>query len=352
MPIRRLSAPVTALYAELLDLLLIRETQRSIAHLRGGFTSKILNDRRYWYFQYRDIRKGVRQIYIGPDNDAARHLIRQFEEGRHTIKADEQHINELAAMLRRGEMHTVDSVVFKVLQALSDSGLFKRGAVLVGTHAFVALGNLLGVKWVSPASQTQDIDLAQDSTVGLALPEASESVDLPAVLDNLQMGFLPVPPLNPKDPSTSFKIRGRSLRLDLLTPATGRRTKPVPLTSLKAAAQPVRFLDYLLELPERAALLGRSAILVNVPDPARFAIHKLIVSQHRIAAFHTKAAKDRAQAAQLLEVLAEERPSELKAAWKTACKRGARWSQAALAALTQIEKLSLGDISKAREILR
>ena len=30
------------------------------------------------------------------------------------------------------------------------------------------------------------------------------------------MGFLPVPGLDPKSPTTSFKVRGQSLRVDLL----------------------------------------------------------------------------------------------------------------------------------------
>jgi hypothetical protein len=56
------------------------------------------------------------------------------------------------------------------------------------------------------------------------------------------------------------------------------------------------------------------AVLVTVPAPARYALHKLLVSQTRSAVQQTKAGKDLQQAALLLEVLAEDRPDDLAAA--------------------------------------
>lgn len=54
---------------------------------------------------------------------------------------------------------------------------------------------------------------------------------------------------------------------------------------------------------------------MNVPTPARFALHKLLVAQLRPAAFAAKADKDLLQAVQLLEVLVEERPGDIALAW-------------------------------------
>lgn len=56
-----------------------------------------------------------------------------------------------------------------------------------------------------PASQ-QDIDIAGKAQLDIVLPDLH--ADARTVLDSLQMGFLPVPPLNRKHPSTSFKVRG------------------------------------------------------------------------------------------------------------------------------------------------
>jgi len=337
MPIRRYNPSLTSLFAELQDQLLALEGQRSIANLRGGFTSKILNNRRYWYFQYRDPSQAVRQIYIGPNGEATRRFVETFEQEREKVQTDEHQIERLCAMLRQGGLRTADAGTFRILRALSDAGLFRQGAVLVGTHAFTTIGNLLGVQWEHPSAQTQDIDVARDNSVDLALPPG-DSMDLPAVLENLQMGFLPVPPLNPKEPSTSFKVRGRDFRLDLLTPSKGERTSPVYFASINASAQPLRFLDYIMEQPERAPFIGRSAFLVNVPDPARFAFHKLMSSQLRAPAFHAKARKDREQAGQLLEVLIDDRPTDLESAWQVIHERGKTWTRALSKGLAALGK--------------
>lgn len=55
----------------------------------------------------------------------------------------------------------------------------------------------------------------------------------------------------------------------------------------------------------RGLLVGQCAIPANLPDPARFAIHKLIVAQERAAGFQTKVQKDVTQAMALVEALIE-----------------------------------------------
>ena len=42
----------------------------------------------------------------------------------------------------------------------SDGGVFRLDGVLVGTHAFLVLGNILGVPWDGGSIRTQDIDIA------------------------------------------------------------------------------------------------------------------------------------------------------------------------------------------------
>jgi hypothetical protein len=52
-----------------------------------------------------------------------------------------------------------------------------------------------------------------------------------------------------------------------LTPARGARDgQPVSIPWLKAAAQPLELLDYLLEAPVSVPLVNGGATLVNVPD--------------------------------------------------------------------------------------
>jgi len=178
--------------------------------------------------------------------------------------------------------------------------------VLVGTHAFLVLGNVLGVRWDGGSIRTQDIDIAAEPSLSIVFPGPGS--DIPSVLEALQMGFIPVPQLDPRRPSTSFVVRGKGLRLDLLTPLRGRRVqKPVFIPRLKAAAQALPFLDFLITRPLRGAIVDGGGVLVNVPDPARFAIHKLIVSGERETVMHTRREKDLNQAAQVFSILLEDR---------------------------------------------
>ena len=84
----------------------------------------------------------------------------------------------------------------------------------------------------------------------------------------------------------------------------GRETaKPIKIPGLSAFAEPVRFLDYLLDDIQAAVLLYKHGVLINVPAPARFAFHKLVVSQRRRAGDVEKIKRDLAQAEQLFEIL-------------------------------------------------
>jgi hypothetical protein len=58
--------------------------------------------------------------------------------------------------------------------------------------------------------------------------------------------------------SAAFKVRGRSLRVDLLTPQKRGGTKPIPIPRFGAAAQSLPHLDYLIEESQPAAVGGGS----------------------------------------------------------------------------------------------
>lgn len=68
-------------------------------------------------------------------------------------------------------------------------------------------------------------------------------------------------------------------------------------------------------------------MLVNVPAPARYALHKLVVAERRIAAFQTKTRKGAHQAEQLLQVLIRERPGDVRTAWASALKQPPKFMQ-------------------------
>jgi hypothetical protein len=328
------------LYAELLEQLLALHAERSLGRLPGSFTEKNVKGEDYLYFQVSQPGGSTKQFYLGRKTPALVRLVDRFVRDRAALSGDLDRLRRLTAQVRAGGVNVTDTPSGRVLRAFSDSGLFEAGAVLVGTHAFVALGNLLGIHWGAGAVRTQDVDLASnpDVDIDVALPDVQ--VDVPAVLESLKLGFLPVPSFDAKEPSTSFKVRGHALRVDLLCPKRGPREVPLFIKRFNAAAQPLEFLDYLVEAPERAVVVSGDPILVKVPAPARFAMHKLVVAGMRPATLHTKAEKDRAQAGAILEVLVEDRPGDIPLAWKAATARGGRFKQALKKAIASLQRQS------------
>jgi hypothetical protein len=322
----RLPPEVTTLYAELVEQLTALEARRSVGHAPGSFVTKTVKGQRYCYFQQSLPGGRPRQVYLGRRSPALDRFVREFAEQRAEVAKDRAAVDRLCSLLRAGGATVTDSASGRVLGVLAETGVFRLGGVLVGTHAFVALGNMLGVRWEHGLLRTHDIDVGGERALDVALPDLQ--ADVPAALDSLKMGFLPVPGLSPRSPSTSFKVRGRSLRVDLVTPRTGRPTGAVAIRRFNAAAEPVPYLDYLLEDVQSAAVVDGGGVLVQVPHPARFALHKLIVARRRPATWQAKRDKDLRQAAQLIELLASDRPGDLGVARAAIARRGAGWTKA------------------------
>lgn len=212
-----------------------------------------------------------------------------------------------------------------VLGALFNRRFFEAGLVLVGSHAYGALLNDLGL--IAPAYRTQDIDLARGQPLEFALPPGT---DFAEVLDESGLEFVPVPGLPSRRPSTSYKVPGREmLAVDLLVP--GKTTGEVAaMEELRTHAQTIALLDFLVdEAVDSIVLSPNQVVPVKVPAAERFAIHKLYSSQRR-GSDRDKARKDLQQAATLISVLEDETPGLLGDAWRrmpvdgrTATKRGA-----------------------------
>jgi len=180
------------------------------------------------------------------------------------------------------------------------------------------------VSW-SLGTHTHDIDLAYDKSMAVIV-QSPPKINLPTLIDSAEMGFHPIPGFSHKQASTSFKMRGKEICVDILTPLIGReKSGPIFLHALGMAAEPLRYLDYLVEDTESAVVLFGEGILVNVPTPARYFWHKLIIMQERSSIWKIKIQKDRAQCEQLLEALLDLRPNELTIAWVALGKKNKKW---------------------------
>lgn len=279
-----------------------------------SFKYKDINAKRYWYL-YISIGSTRREHYLGDETTELLDRI-DNEKALWESEADDRELRtRLVNMLIGGGMTRPGNEEGKVLSLLERNGVFLAGAALVGTMAFRAYSNMLGVSW--------DIDIAADNHYSLALPRNRKPISLGQLILDSGMGFIEVPALNRKQPSTSFKIRGRELIVDVLAPMRGRETaRPVHLDDFDTYASPLRDLEFLLQDIQPAVLLFRHGIMVNVPAPGRFAIHKCVLSQKRPAALATKALKDRRQAEQLFRVLLADRPADIQLAYDAATKQG------------------------------
>jgi len=335
--IQRLPLETQTLYAELLEHQLGVQAARSLGLLPGTFTTKVVKGETYVYYQASLPGGKTRQFYLGRRSTALDRLVQRFERDRAALAEDKVRTRRLVAQLRAGGAAVADAPSARVIAGLAEAGLFSAGGVLVGTHAFAVLGNVLGVRWAGGSLRTQDVDVGADER-DIDVAVSDQALDIPAVIDSLNMGFLPVPSLDPKSPATSFKVRGQALRVDLLCPKRGHSDAPVFIPRWNAAAYPLELLEYLLESPEKGVLLGGDGTLVNVPSPARFAVHKLVVAQRRPAAFAAKARKDIVQAAHVLEVLLADRPGDVLAAVEAFEKQGERPRKSMATALAVLKK--------------
>lgn len=335
-----LSLTARTLYAELRELSLAVGTGTHLGNMPGSVVRKTLKGATYLYYQHRDLAGHTRQVYLGPDDSRTAKLAADLAHRAGTQSADLRRVDELRAAFIAAGGNVLQHAPLRILQGFADAGVLQPGigqGVLVGTHAFNLLGNLLGVRWAGQM-QTQDIDIAGEADIDIAVARPETSA--PDVLEQLGMGFIPVPTLDPRSPSTSFRVRGQDLRVDLLTPLIGKiRAAPIFVPAFNAPAQPLRFLDYLLVDPVPVVATGqRTLLLLNVPAPERLALHKLLVSESRAAAFATKAQKDRHQAMQLLEVLIEEAPDGLAPAKTDLVARGKGWTDKLARALGKSRK--------------
>lgn len=322
---RELPVAAQSAYAELQEQVQVAEASRSPAFLTGKIAWKTIKGRRYGYWAFKEVDGRKREYYLGPDGPAIAAIEAAREKGAPQLEAIAR---QAAAALAQGCRATPPKH-FRIAKRLADYQFFRAGGLLVGRHAFLAIGNQLGVAW-GDGTRTLDLDFAHagpGGNVALALP-ANLRADAAQALESLQMGFLPALG-GAKGLASQFSSeREGDLRIDFLT-APRRKEGDVAAPDLGVALVPLKFMDYLIERPGQAVLLARAdACLVNLPDPARYGLHKLIVAHER-GARHPKYRKDILQALALIQWHLDHAPTLLADAWADLVGRGAGWEKRA-----------------------
>lgn len=324
--------PVSAAtaYAQLHTAAQAVELDRNVSHLHGTFSTKKVKGTVQWYFAFRDTDQRVRQIYVGPDNDEVRTLV---EKKKNSDAVPFERLKPLAkSALALGCMPTQRKHLSVILR-LNEFGFFRAGGVLIGTHAFLAYANQLGVRW-NDSDQTADVDFAHAGrNLSIALPATVEAKPHSA-LTTMEEGFLPLVQYR-GTAGASYRHRDEpEFQVDFLAPRIKNNDDPIQIENLDVALQPLRFMEYSLEDVQRATLFDPTGrcVVVSLPAPQRYAIHKLLIIGERAGQFKSKVSKDLAQAASLLEYFNAIDPDAVRDAWTDALSRGPGWRKRALEA--------------------
>ena len=177
----------------------------------------------------------------------------------------------------------------EVLRRLEGEGVLNH-IVLIGSWCLLAYEDFFAGIDYRPGIRTRDIDLLVPIP-----PRFDHDVDLVAVLRDLD--FV----ISRKGRSGCMQFVHEDLMLEFIVPERGRGSdEPFSIIALGVNAQPLRFMDFLLENTIRARF---GEILVSVPHPANFALSKLMISTRREVA--VKQENDQRQGVQVLRALIE-----------------------------------------------
>ena len=318
MTITRHSPTAHAAYHDLLRLLLDDRT----SDIRGTPTRVARNGRVYWYDSFR-VGTDVRKTYIGEETPELLARIDRHRGLRAEVEARASERARLVRILRAERFLGHDAATGSLLAAMAKAGVFRLGGTLVGTQAFRLYEGELGLRYrFDDLAQSGDIDIASFERLSLALDDRAEPTVEQVLTD---FAFDPVPTLDRRPAWRWRQSKGGAL-VEFLTPAFGDEGVR-PLAALGVSAQALHHLNYLIAGPIQAAVLYRSGVLVQIPRPERFAIHKLIVAARREGRDRIKAEKDRRQARFLISALAQDRPDDLQDAYRDALGRGPKWQE-------------------------
>ena len=181
------------------------------------------------------------------------------------------------------------AILSKILKRFQAAGILDD-LILIGSWCLYFYRLQPGSFEDLPAVRTLDVDFL------IPRPQRSKKeVNVPAILE--EFGFTP----------TYHGMSGLvvydhpELRLEFLIPEIGKGTsRPVSVRNLHVNAQAIRYLNF---LSDYTMVVDYQGVEVRIPEPAAFALHKLIVSSRRTK--KEKKQKDLESAVGLLELLFE-----------------------------------------------
>lgn len=326
-----LSRNAQVIYQDLLRLHL----DETASELVGSLEERHRNGRTYLYDRYR-LGTEMKSRYLGEDSPDLRARLERAQALKAEAAERRRTMARLTRVLRAEGLTGVDRDTGSLLTAFARAGMFRLGGTLIGTGAYGLYEGELGVRFTSDElARTGDLDIASFERLSVALGDRIEK-DPGVILHELK--FAPVSGVFDRQVWRWRQSSGEAL-VEFLAPSFGDE-QVVPLPALGVSAQSLHYLNYLIAEPIHAVALYRAGVLVQIPRPERYAIHKLIIADRRKGGpDQAKARKDRAQAEFLIAVLSQDRPDDLAAAYEDALSRGPRWRHRLANSLARVPEI-------------
>lgn len=291
----------------------------------GSIATKSVKKRKYLYVTTKDGSVRVER-YLGiaddPDVIDQANRIRQAAEQAKALR-------NTVSLLKQSRIPAPSLVLGRILEVVANAGLFKRGVTLVGTAAYQTYACVIGAYLQAAALLTNDVDLSVAKFVA-----SDDEEDIESILKRADPTFRPHWGAEDKLPRMFKASNGFSV--DILTRYGRGKKTPIQIESLSCAADALGFQEYLAEGTIEAVALYGAGILVRVPTPLRYAIHKLIVAQERESRQAAKKMKDLMQARELIDICLATNESELQDVIDEARSRGKAWKTTINASLREI----------------
>lgn len=276
----------------------------------------------------RRIGAAYKSEYLGSPSDPETAIKAEAVRAANTERRDRR---QLVQTLKSAGLPGPTLAMGQILEAIAAGGLFNpsNGLVIVGTTAFATYAPLIGAVPAAQSLTTQDIDLA---LVEIAVAEDRAGSSIHAALANAGINMKPQGTYSPP-----ARLTGNGLTVEFLTPLRRGGETIIPAKSLGVSAQALPFMDFLIANPIPVAVLHGAGVLVRVPQPARYAIHKMLIANRRPAG-DMKSHKDLQQARQIMEaMIASGQGEALDDARAIAEAKGEKWRKALRAAERALE---------------
>ena len=269
----------------------------------GTLEDRVRSNSLFTYHRYYDAAGKPVEDLVAKQLDTAKGIADR-EHAQRLIDLANERVKTVKKLRSLG-FTCADDATGATLAALHNHGLFEAGLTLVGSHAYGSMLNHLGIR--AQTYQTEDVDTS--SVLRLSV---GENLNLLDVLKTTGLPFVKAKAgLSPKSKSESYLVCNKSnFMFDVLVDGDDVGT-PIFIPGINAYAQTIPHLNYLAKGRVTSITLSKTYIVpIFIPDPRRFALHKLFSSASRTN-MPAKSEKDILQAATIICAVEDYYPGDI-----------------------------------------